>query len=79
MFIYEKKLEFPVRITKTDPNLASLILTQFGGAECNSVYMIILIVRLRKPLGVLVIKIRRHTFLVLASLKTLPYSSPFLL
>lgn len=79
MFIYEKKLEFPVRITKTDPNLASLILTQFGGAECNSVYMIILIVRLRKPLGVLVIKIRRHTFLVLASLKTLPYSSQFLL
>lgn len=33
MFIYEKKLEFPVRITKTDPNLASLILTQFGGAD----------------------------------------------
>lgn len=79
MFIYEKKLEFPVRITKTDPNLASLILTQFGGAECNSVYMIILIVRLRVFLGVLVIKIRRHTFLVLASLKTLPYSSQFLL
>ncbi len=79
MFIYEKKLEFPVRITKTDPNLASLILTQFGGAECNSVYMIILIVRLRKPLGVLVIKIRHHIFLALASLKTLPYLDPFLL
>lgn len=33
MFIYEKKLEFPVKIEKTDPNLASLILTQFGGAD----------------------------------------------
>ncbi len=33
MFIYEKKLEFPVKICKTDPKLANLILTQFGGAD----------------------------------------------
>lgn len=79
MFIYEKKLEFPVRITKTDPNLASLILTQFGGANCNSVYMIILIIRLRKSLGVLVIKIQHHTFLALASLKIQLCSSLFFL
>lgn len=33
MFIYEKKLEFPVKISQTNPNLANLILTQFGGAD----------------------------------------------
>lgn len=31
MFVYEKKLEFPVKISKTDPRLAGLIITQFGG------------------------------------------------
>lgn len=38
MFIYEKKLEFPVKIKQTNPKLASLILTQFGGLYGNSVY-----------------------------------------
>lgn len=33
MFIYEKKLEFPVKISKTDPRLAGLIITQFGGPD----------------------------------------------
>lgn len=33
MFIYEKKLEFPVKIKQTNPKLASLILTQFGGPD----------------------------------------------
>lgn len=33
MFIYEKKLEFPVKICKTDPRLAGLIITQFGGPD----------------------------------------------
>lgn len=33
MFIYEKKLEFPVKICQTNPQLASLILTQFGGPD----------------------------------------------
>ena len=40
MFIYEKKLEFPVKIKQTNPKLASLILTQFGGLYGNSVYII---------------------------------------
>ena len=31
MWIYEKKLEFPVKIKKKDPALAKLILTQYGG------------------------------------------------
>lgn len=33
MFIYEKKLEFPVKIKQTNPNLSNLIITQFGGAD----------------------------------------------
>lgn len=33
MFIYEKKLEFPVKISQTNPQLANLILTQFGGPD----------------------------------------------
>ncbi len=33
MFIYEKKLEFPVKIKQTNPALAKLILTQFGGPD----------------------------------------------
>lgn len=31
MWIYEKKLEFPIHIKKTDPQLAKAILTQYGG------------------------------------------------
>lgn len=33
MWLYEKKLEFPIRITKPDPRMAKLILTQYGGAD----------------------------------------------
>lgn len=31
MWIYEKKLQFPVNIKRTDPKLAKAILTQYGG------------------------------------------------
>jgi len=31
MWIYEKSLQYPINITKTDPKLASAILTQYGG------------------------------------------------
>ena len=33
MWIYEKKLEFPVKIKKTDPSLAKVIISQFGGPD----------------------------------------------
>lgn len=35
MWIYEKKMEFPVKIKKTDPALAKIILSQYGGAYQN--------------------------------------------
>ena len=33
MFVYDKKLQFPVRITNTDPKLASIIISQYGGPD----------------------------------------------
>lgn len=35
MFVYQKKLQYPVRIRKTNPKLASQIITQYGGPDCN--------------------------------------------
>lgn len=33
MFIYEKKLQYPVKITNPNPKLASLIISQYGGPD----------------------------------------------
>ena len=33
MFVYEKKLQYPVRIAHTNPDLATIILTQYGGPD----------------------------------------------
>ena len=33
MFIYEKKLQYPVRIAKPDPAMASRIISQYGGPD----------------------------------------------
>jgi len=33
MWVYEKKLEYPVKITKPNPKLAKIILEQYGGAD----------------------------------------------
>ncbi len=33
MWAYEKKLEYPVRITKPNPALAKLIISQYGGPD----------------------------------------------
>lgn len=31
MFVYEKKLQYPVKIKYTNPRLASVIISQYGG------------------------------------------------
>ena len=31
MFVYEKKLQYPVKIKNTNPKLAALIISQYGG------------------------------------------------
>ena len=33
MFSYEKKLQYPVKIANTNPKLASIVLTQYGGPD----------------------------------------------
>lgn len=35
MWVYEKKLQYPVRIKNPDPRMAQVILTQYGGAYCK--------------------------------------------
>lgn len=36
MWIYQKKLEFPVKIKETNPKLAGLIISQYGGPDGES-------------------------------------------
>lgn len=33
MWIYEKKLQYPVRVSKCNPNLAKYLIEQYGGAD----------------------------------------------
>ena len=33
MFIYEKRLQFPVKVDKPNPRLAGIIITQYGGPD----------------------------------------------
>ena len=36
MFVYEKKLQYPVRIKTPNPALAKFIISQYGGPYCES-------------------------------------------
>lgn len=36
MWNYEKRLQFPVKITKTNPKIASQIISQYGGPYCSN-------------------------------------------
>lgn len=33
MFVYEKKLEYPVKVKTPNPKLASVIISQYGGPD----------------------------------------------
>ena len=33
MFVYEKKLQYPVKIKNTNPALAKFIISQYGGTN----------------------------------------------
>ena len=35
MFVYEKKLQYPVKIANCNPNLASIVISQYGGPYAN--------------------------------------------
>ena len=34
MWQYQKKLQYPIKIKQTNPKLASIIMSQYGGANC---------------------------------------------
>jgi spore coat protein JC len=36
MFVYEKKLQYPVKIAAVNPKLASVIISQYGGPYINN-------------------------------------------
>lgn len=33
MFVYEKRLQYPIHIRKPNPKLANIIITQYGGPD----------------------------------------------
>ena len=33
MFVYQKKLQYPVKIDRVDPKLSSIIISQYGGPD----------------------------------------------
>ena len=35
MFVYEKKLQYPVKIKNVNPKLASIIISQYGGPDSD--------------------------------------------
>ena len=39
MWVYEKKLEYPVKIKNTNPKLAKIIIAQYGGAGVIRLYL----------------------------------------
>lgn len=42
MFIYEKKLQYPVKIKNCNPKLATFIISQYGGPYTNRLQTITL-------------------------------------
>ncbi len=38
MFVYEKRLQYPIRIKNTNPKLAAVIISQYGGPNLNKRY-----------------------------------------
>ena len=37
MFVYEKRLQYPIKIKNTNPKLAALIISQYGGPKCKNI------------------------------------------
>lgn len=40
MWVYEKKLQYPVKIKNPNPALAKIIITQYGGLYCKKIYFL---------------------------------------
>ena len=44
MWVYEKKLQFPVNIKRPDPKAAQIIISQYGGPQFRKVYYFLITV-----------------------------------
>lgn len=38
MWNYEKRLQYPIKIKQTNPTLAAMIISQYGGPYFNKIY-----------------------------------------
>lgn len=47
MFSYNKFLEFPVKVSKPNPRLANVVITQYGGPDGNCLSSVPLISKTR--------------------------------
>lgn len=36
MFVYEKRLEYPIKVKNPNPKLAAVIISQYGGPNPNN-------------------------------------------
>ncbi|OPZ90762.1 MAG: Manganese containing catalase [Firmicutes bacterium ADurb.Bin419] len=62
MWVYEKKLEYPVKIKNPNPRMAKYIITQYGGpdGELNLLYV-------QNPLFIRVLKLIVYIYFSLIS------------
>jgi spore coat protein JC len=35
MWMYQKRLQYPIKIQNPDPGIAKIVITQLGGPDCN--------------------------------------------
>ena len=54
MFVYEKKLQYPVNIKQTNAKLAKIIITQYGGAYSKT-YKKQAAIKVRQPVALILI------------------------
>lgn len=36
MWMYQKRLQYPIKIQNPDPSIAKIVITQLGGPLCNT-------------------------------------------
>lgn len=53
MFVYEKKLQYPVNIKQTNAKLAKIIITQYGGAYSKTYKNRLSAIKVRQPVALI--------------------------
>ncbi len=58
MFVYEKRLQYPINIKQTNPKLAQIIISQYGGRYCKKIY----ISGIKKDINISVVPVKYDPF-----------------